>query len=93
MFVTPDTTDDDVILLPSLESVDTRDFDFFVEILLERSVELHVRDDVGTLTFVRSDDTDLRGQDSRFEEPRNDLLNVGCFRTVGVGLEVSVIAC
>ena len=77
MLVAPHTGDDDVILLPSLERVDAGHFDLLVELLLERAVELHVRDDVGALALVWSDDTDLTGEDAGLEEPRDDLLDVG----------------
>jgi len=79
VLVTPDTTEDDVVLLPSLEGIDGRDLDLLVEFLLERSVELHVVDDVRPLTLVGSDDSDLVGKDSGLEELGDDLLDVRSF--------------
>ena len=46
MLITPDTAENDVILLSSLESIDTGNFDLFVQILLQRPVKLHVVDDI-----------------------------------------------
>lgn len=81
MLVTPDTTEDDVVLLSPLEGIDGRDLDLLVELLLERSVKLHVVDDVRSLAFVGSDDTDLVGEDSGLEELGDDLLDVRSFRS------------
>ena len=46
MLVASDAAEDDVILLPSLESIHTGNFDLFVEVLLQRAIELHVVDNV-----------------------------------------------
>ena len=80
MLVAPHTTQDDIILLASLERIHTRHLDLLVQILLHRSVELHVVDDVGALSFVRGDDTDLRWSNAGLEELGDDLLDVRGFR-------------
>lgn len=79
MFVASDTGQNDVVLFTTLERIDTGDFDFLVKLLLERSVVLHVVDDVGPLTFVWRDDTNLRGQDTGSEELGDDLFDVARF--------------
>ena len=82
MFVAPDTTENDVVLLPSLERIDASDFYLLVEILLKGTVELHVVDDVRALALVGGDDADLAGDDPGFEELGHDLLDV---RRLGSG--------
>lgn len=79
MFVAPDAAQDDVVLLSSLEGINTGYFDIFVQILLERAVELHIVDYVGSLALVRCHDTDLIWNNPRLEELGNNLLDVGCF--------------
>lgn len=81
MFIAPDTTQDDVILLSALEGVNACDLNIFVKILLQRSVELHVVDNVRSLPFVRCNNSDLAWYNSRFEEFGDDLLNVGSLRS------------
>lgn len=79
MLVTPHAGHNNVVFLSSLEGIDTGYFDFFVEFFLERSVELHVADDVGSLSFVRRDDSNLTGKDSRFKESSDNLLHIRSF--------------
>ena len=62
VFIASDTGQDDIVLFSTLESVYTGDFDFLVEILLQRAVVLHIVDDVAALTLVWRNDTDLRRQ-------------------------------
>ena len=76
MLVAPDTTQDDVILLPPLERVDARHFDLLVQILPQGTVELHVADDVRPLAFVWGNDTNLIWHNARFEEFCDNLLHV-----------------
>lgn len=80
VFITPDTTENNVVLLSSLEGVHARHFHFLVEVFLQRPIELHIIDDIRALTLVRSNDTDLRWNNTRLEELGDDLLNVGGFR-------------
>lgn len=80
MFVAPDAAQNDIVLFSSLEGIHTSHFNIFVQVLLERSVELHIIDDIGTLTLVGCYDADLGRYDARLEEFGNDLLNVRCFR-------------
>jgi len=80
VFVASDAAQNDIILLSSLESIDTGHLNILLQLLLERSVELHIIDNIGTLTLVWCDHADLVGYDARLEELCDDLLNVGCFR-------------
>lgn len=82
MFVTSDSTQNDVILLSSLESVNTGHLDILIQLLLERPVELHIIDNIGTLILIGCNSANLIRQDARLEELGNDLLDVGCFRPV-----------
>ena len=76
MFVASNAAENDVILLSPLECINASDFDLLVEVLFKGSVELHIIDDVGALPLVRGDNSDLRWDDTRFEELRNNLFNV-----------------
>jgi hypothetical protein len=82
MLVAPDTTEDDVVLLSSLERIHARHFDFFVQVLLQRAMQLHVRCNIGPLAFVGRDDTNLRREHAGFEEFGDHLLHVGGFRSI-----------
>lgn len=81
MLVAPHARNDDVVLLATLEGIDGRNLDLLVKLLLKGAVNLHVRDEVGALTLVGSDDADLGGQDARFEEAGDDLFDVRRFGT------------
>jgi len=85
MLVAPNTAEDDVIFLSALECVDAGDFDFFVQILLQRTVKLHVVDDVGPLSFVRCNDTNLAWHYARLKELGHNLLDIRRFSTVEEG--------
>ena len=82
MLVASNTTENDIVLLTSLEGVDAGDLNLLVEIFLERSVELHVVDDVRSLSLVRCDHADLSWYNTGLEELRHNLFNVGSFRPV-----------
>lgn len=76
MLVTPHTAEDDIILFSALKSVDAGYLHILVEFFLERTAELHVRYDVGALTFIRCDNTDLMRKNSGLEELSDDFLDV-----------------
>ena len=82
VLVAPNTAKDDVVLFSALECVHAGNFDLLIQVLLERAIKLHVVDDVRTLSFVWCDDTDLRRNNTRLEEFRNNLLHVRGFRPV-----------
>ena len=90
MLVASNTTEDNVVLLSSLEGINAGNLDFLVQVLLEGAVELHVVDDIRPLAFVGGDDADLPRDDSGFEELRNDLLDVRGFGSVGRALIIGV---
>jgi hypothetical protein len=69
-----DTRQDDVVLLTTLESVDGGNLNLLVQLLAKGSVGLHGRNNVGALSFVRGDDTDLAGLNAGLEEAGNNLL-------------------
>lgn len=79
MFVASNARQDDVIFLSSLECVHAGDLDLLVQVFAQRSVELHVIRDVRALPFVRSNDTDLRGDHPRLEEACHNLFDIGGF--------------
>jgi len=64
MLVTPDTAQNDIVLLSSLEGIYTGHFDILVQVFLERSIKLHVVDNIGTLTLVGCYDADLGRYDA-----------------------------
>ena len=80
MFVTPDATEDNVILLTTLESIDARYLDFLVQIFAITSVLLHCTDNVRSLTFVGSDDADLTRLHTSFEKLCDNLFAIRCLR-------------
>lgn len=82
VIITSDTAEDDVILFSPLESIDTSNFDFLVQLLLERAVQLHERSDIGSLTFIWRNDTDLGRRDARLEKLGDHLFNIGRFGSV-----------
>lgn len=71
--------DNDVVLFTTLERIYTGDFDFFVKLLLQRSVELHEAYDVGSLPFVRRNDANLTWKNARFEETGNNFFDIRSF--------------
>lgn len=76
VLVTPNAAQNDVVLLPSLECINAGYFNFLVQILLQRSVELHIIDNVGALALIRGHDADLIGNNTRFEELCDNFLDV-----------------
>ncbi len=76
MFVAANTTENDVVFLPSLESIDAGNFDFLIQIFLQRPIELHVGHDVRPLTFIGSDDANLSRDNTGFEELGNYFLDI-----------------
>lgn len=82
VFVAPDTAKDDIVFFSALECVHAGNFDLLIQILLERAIKLHIVDDVGTLSFVWCNDTNLRRNNTRLEEFRNNLLDIRGFRPV-----------
>lgn len=77
VLVASNTAEDDVVFLSTLESVYARDFDLLVKLLLQGTMGLHGGHNIGTLALIRSDDTNLTWQNTRFEETRDNFLNVG----------------
>ena len=75
--------ENNIILLSALERVDAGDFDFLVEILLQRAIELHVIHDVRSLAFVRGYHANLTGHYARFEKFRDDFFHVRRFGSIG----------
>lgn len=50
---------------------------YLIELGVQGAAELHVLDQVRALTLIRSDDADLVGFGSSFQQPCSDLLHVG----------------
>lgn len=82
MFIASNATKNNIILLTALECIDTSDFNLFVQVFLQWPIELHVVDDVGPLAFIRSDNTNLRGYDARFEEFSHNFFNIRSFSPI-----------
>ena len=82
MLVAAHAAQDNIVLLATLERIHAGHFDLLVQILLERAIELHIVDDVGSLPFIWRDDPDLARDDTRLEELRHDFLHVRRFRSV-----------
>ena len=79
VFVAPDTAKDDVVFLATLECIHGSHLNLLVKILLQRTIVLHIGDDVRTLSFVWRHNTNLSGYNTRLEEFRDDFLDVRCF--------------
>ena len=82
MFVAPDTAQNDIVFLPSLEGIDASHLNLLVQVLLQGTIELHIIDNIGALTFVRRDDSNLTRNNPRLEELGNDLFDIRGFRPV-----------
>ena len=85
VLVAPDTAENNVILLSSLEGIDTCDFDLLVQFLLHCAMELHVIDNVGPLAFIGRDDTDLLRGNTSLKEFGYSFLDVGGLRPLKQG--------
>ncbi|RUS20189.1 hypothetical protein BC937DRAFT_86210 [Endogone sp. FLAS-F59071] len=84
MLIAPHQAQNDVILLPALKGINAGNLDLLVQILAHRAVELHVADDVGSLTLVRGDNADLRRENTSFHEACDDFFAVGGFGAVEI---------
>lgn len=58
---------------------DTNDGDYLIQFLVQRSTVLHVLYNVGSLSFIRSDDTYLLRLDVGSQKSCGNLLHVSCF--------------
>ena len=89
VLITPNTTQNNVILFTALESIDTSNFYFFVQVLLKGTVELHVVDNIRALSFIRRNYANLSWNYNRLEKLSNYLLNIRRFssdyRYISVG--------
>mmetsp|Transcript_9120 Transcript_9120/g.10530 ORF Transcript_9120/g.10530 Transcript_9120/m.10530 type:complete len:347 (-) Transcript_9120:1219-2259(-) len=85
VLVGANTRQDNVILFSALEAVHTCYLNLFIQLLLELPGSQHMGHDVCTLSLVRSDDSNLHGVHTRFEESRNNLLTRGSLGSIEVG--------
>ena len=76
VFVAPDTTEDDVVFLTTLEGIHGGDLYLLVEVLLQRTIVLHIVHDVRTLSLVGRHNADLARYNTRLEEFRDNFLNI-----------------
>lgn len=53
---------------------------YLIEFGVQGTTELHVLNQVGTLTLIRGDDANLVGFGSRFQQPGGDFLYIGSLR-------------
>lgn len=51
---------------------------YLVELGVQRTAELHVLNQIGTLTLIRRDDADLVGFGSSLQQASGDLLHISC---------------
>jgi hypothetical protein len=70
VFVAPDTTEDNVVLLHG------GNLYLLVEVLLQRTIVLHIVHDIRTLSFVGRHNADLARYNTRLEEFRDNFLNI-----------------
>jgi hypothetical protein len=59
-----------------LKGIHRRHLYLLVEVLLQRTVVLHIVHDVRTLSFVRRHNADLARYNTRLEEFRDNFLNI-----------------
>ncbi len=76
MLVAPDTAKDDVVLFATLERIHGSHLNLLVKVLLQRTIVLHVVDNVGALSFVRRHDADLARYNTRLEKFCHNFLNI-----------------
>jgi hypothetical protein len=76
VFIAPDTAEDNVVFLATLKSIHGCHLYFLVKVLLQRTVVLHVVDDVRTLSLVRCHNANLARYNTRLEEFRDNFLDV-----------------
>lgn len=81
MVIGTDTRQNDVVFLPSLESVDAGDLDLLVEFDIQGAAVLHVLDDERTLALVGCDDANLVGLDAGTQETCCDLFDIRRLRS------------
>src|SRR5690606_28421085 len=62
-----------IVLLTTLEGINGGNLNFLVQLLLERAIGLHRRNNVRALSFVRGNDTNLRRPNTGFEKARDNL--------------------
>jgi len=80
MLVTPNATQNDVVLLSSLERVDACHLNLLVQVLPQGAAELHIADNVRPLALIGSDDSNLARDNARPEEFCDNLLHIGSLR-------------
>ena len=76
MFIAPHATEDDVVFLTTLEGIHGSHLYLLVEVFLQRTIVLHIIDDVRTLSFVRGHNAYLARNNAGLEEFRDNFLNV-----------------
>lgn len=59
VLIAPDTTEDNVVFFTTLEGIHGCHLYFFVKVLLQRTIVLHIVDDVRTLSLVRRHNANL----------------------------------
>lgn len=82
MIVASYAAENDVVLFSTLEGIHAGHFYLLVQFFFQGTVKLHVGCNIGSLTFVWGDDTDLTGHHTGFEEFRHHLLHVRCLGPV-----------
>jgi hypothetical protein len=76
VFIAPDAAEDNVVFFATLKSIHGCHLYILVKVLLQRTVVLHIVDDVRTLSLVRRHNANLARYNTRLEELRDNFLDV-----------------
>jgi hypothetical protein len=76
VFIAPDAAEDNVVFLATLKSIHGCHLYFLVKVLLQRTVVLHIVDDVRTLSLIRRHNANLARYNTRLEEFCDNFLDV-----------------
>ena len=76
MFIAPNAAEDNVVFLATLKGIHGCHLYILVKVLLQRTIILHVVDDVRTLSLVRRHNANLARYNTRLEEFRDNFLDV-----------------
>jgi hypothetical protein len=76
VFIAPDAAEDNVVFLATLKCVHGCHLYFLVKVLLQRTIVLHIVDNVRALSLVRRHNTNLARYNAGLKELRDNFLDV-----------------
>jgi hypothetical protein len=76
VLIASDTAEDNIVLLTTLKGVHGSDLYLLVEVLLQRTIILHIVHDIRALSFIRRHNADLARYNTGLEELRDNFLNI-----------------